>query len=248
MIRGLAFDLEGTVIDLEWAHWQGHLEAAKEAGLSLSFKRAVSEIPSFVGGPDEVVARNIAALCSNEVTADVLLERSRYHFNKLLTSVKAIVPRHGFNNVLMTIVRRGIPLAIGSVTDRALATRIIKNSGLEPYFDNDKVVLRNDVKNVKPAPDIYFRTAQVLGVSPEEQLVFEDSINGVKAAHSACSKVIAVPTLHYSDFTCKLLKAGAWTVFRAWNEMNINGVLDNLNDSLKEGLTNAKQRCSRLND
>jgi len=231
MIRGLAFDLEGTVIDLEWVHWQGHLEAAKEAGLSLNVERAIWEIPCFVGGPDEDVARNIAELCSNKVATDVLLERSRYHFHKLLASVKEIAPRRGFKNVLRTVLKRGIPIAIGSLTDRVLATRLIKNSGLEPYFGSDRVVLRNDVAEVKPAPDVYLRTAEVLGVRPEEQLVFEDSINGVRAAHSAGSKVIAVPILQSPDFACQLLKAGAWGVFRAWNEMNVTGVLDNFNDS-----------------
>ena len=231
MIRGLAFDLEGTVIDLEWAHWQGHLEAAKEAGLTLNVERAIWEIPCFVGGPDKDVARSIAELCSNNVAADVLLSRSRYHFHRLLASVKGIAPRHGFMNVLRTVLERGIRIAIGSLTDHVLATQLIKNSGLEPYFGSDKVVLGHDVANVKPAPDVYLRTAEILEVSPKEQLVFEDSINGVRAAYSAGSRVIAVPILQSTSFACELLKAGAWGVFRAWNEMNITGVLDNLNQS-----------------
>lgn len=231
MICGTAFDLEGTVLDLEWAHWQGHLKAAEEVGLSLTLDRAICEIPCFVGGPDERIAEMLSKLCSNKVDPAVLLARSRHYFQNLLTSVQKIPPRPGFLDVLTTLLDRGIPVAIGSLTDRVLATWLIHESGLDCYFSSERVILKEDVAELKPAPDVYLRTAEVLGVNPEEQLVFEDSINGIRAANAAGSKVIGMPTLRSADFACKLLEAGALSVFWSWNEMNIAGIIENLINS-----------------
>jgi len=234
VIKGVAFDLEGTIIDLEWAHWQGHLAAAQEAGLSLSLEQAIREIPCFIGGPDERISETIAKLCGNNTGAAILPTRSKYHFQKLLASVQEIRPRPGFLDVLKTILERGIPVAIGSLTDTFLATRLIRNSGLDSYFYSDKVVLKENVAKLKPAPDVYLHTAKALGVSPEEQLVFEDSVNGVIAARSAGSKVIAVPIVQSSEFVSQLLGGGALCVVRAWSEINMDIVLDDPNDSKKE--------------
>lgn len=231
MICGAAFDLEGTVIDLEWAHWQSHLEAAEEAGLSLTLDRAIREIPCFVGGPDERTVETLSKLCDNKIDPVILLDRSRHHFQKLLTSVQEILPRPGFLNVLTPFLSRGIPVAIGSLTDRILATRLIHASGLNSYFYGERVVLKEDVAKLKPAPDVYLRTAEAMGINPEGQLVFEDSINGIRAARAAGSKVIAVPTLQSADFASKLFEAGALSVFQSWNEMNIAALVDNLNDN-----------------
>lgn len=54
-IRGIAFDLKGTVVDVEAAHHNGHLAAAAEFGLTISLEEAYARLPHFIGGPDEKV-------------------------------------------------------------------------------------------------------------------------------------------------------------------------------------------------
>ena len=45
----------------------------------------------------------------------------------------------------------------------------------------------------KPAPDVYLKTAQQLNLSPQECLVVEDSLNGVRAAFGAGTTVVMIP-------------------------------------------------------
>jgi len=57
------------------------------------------------------------------------------------------------------------------------------------------VVCGDEVQNGKPAPDIFLAAAKKLGAAPQRCLVFEDSDNGVKAAHRAGMTIILIPDL-----------------------------------------------------
>ena len=46
---------------------------------------------------------------------------------------------------------------------------------------------------MKPAPDLFLKAAERLGVDPSDCIVFEDSPNGIRAAHAAGMRVVAVP-------------------------------------------------------
>jgi len=57
----------------------------------------------------------------------------------------------------------------------------------------DAGICREDAPRAKPAPDLYLRAVEVLGVAPEEALALEDSPNGIAAAKDAGLWVVAVP-------------------------------------------------------
>ena len=50
-ILGVAFDLEGTIVDLEPAHHGANLAMARAAGLKLTLDQAIERLPHFIGGP-----------------------------------------------------------------------------------------------------------------------------------------------------------------------------------------------------
>jgi beta-phosphoglucomutase len=58
------------------------------------------------------------------------------------------------------------------------------------------ILASEDVKNYKPDPEVYLKSAQNLGMQPEQCIVFEDSYAGVTAALNAGMKVVAVLTSH----------------------------------------------------
>jgi beta-phosphoglucomutase-like phosphatase (HAD superfamily) len=66
---------------------------------------------------------------------------------------------------------------------------IYQHFGLEKYMEG--YVDGNSIENGKPAPDIFLKAAEKLGVKPEECLVIEDSEHGVNGAHQAGAKVVA---------------------------------------------------------
>ena len=69
----------------------------------------------------------------------------------------------------------------------------LQTTGTARYFHD--VVCGADVKNSKPAPDIFLEAARRLGLDIHACLVLEDSYNGVRAGHAAGAVTVMVPDL-----------------------------------------------------
>lgn len=83
------------------------------------------------------------------------------------------------------------PLGLASSSSSRLIATVLGRLGLEPFFD--VVVSGESVPRPKPAPDIFLRTAELLGVPPAGCVVLEDSSAGALAGRAAGMKVLAVP-------------------------------------------------------
>jgi beta-phosphoglucomutase len=70
-------------------------------------------------------------------------------------------------------------IALGSASKNARP--ILEKTGTLAYFD--AIVDGNDVSNAKPDPEVFLIAAQLLGVKPEDSIVFEDSVAGIQAAN-----------------------------------------------------------------
>lgn len=83
------------------------------------------------------------------------------------------------------------PLALASSANRELIDLVLELAGLSESFAAS--VSSEEVANGKPSPDVYLEAARRLGVPPERCVAVEDSGNGIRAAHAAGMRVIAVP-------------------------------------------------------
>ena len=97
----------------------------------------------------------------------------------------------------------GMPVALASSTKTEKVIRELIKTDLFGYFT--RISGGDSVKNSKPAPDIFLRTAELLGKEPQKCLVIEDSFNGVRAAKAAGMKCIMVPDLLQPDDEIKAL-------------------------------------------
>ena len=86
-----------------------------------------------------------------------------------------------------------MPIAIATSTAHKTALNKLRNTELLPYFDF--VIGGDQVANSKPDPEIYQTAARRHGAAPHRCIAFEDSANGVLAAHRAGIPVIQIPDL-----------------------------------------------------
>ncbi|MCW6004191.1 HAD family phosphatase [Micromonospora sp. CPCC 205371] len=227
-LRAVAFDLDGTLVDLERLHHDSLLRAARDVGVELTWEQARRSVPNFIGGPGAVGAGGVGApVPAGAPPAEILAAKQRY-FTAAIDAVSQIVPRAGVGEILDRLGGEGVPLAVGTVAEREIAVGILDRAGLLPLFGEARVVTLRDVPRLKPAPDVYLETARRLGVPPADQLVFEDSLTGMAAARSAGSPFVAMPTVRAPDYLASVGAAGAAAVFRDWRDPGLLSLLAHL--------------------
>ena len=73
----------------------------------------------------------------------------------------------------------------------------------------EATVSSEEVERGKPAPDVFLEAARRLELSPEQCAAIEDSANGIRAAHAAGMRVIAIPNRRYPPEADALVQADA---------------------------------------
>lgn len=223
-IRGIAFDLEGTVVNVEPAHHAAHLQIARELGLTITLEDCLrgDVLPHFIGGPDVMIYQEMLELARQPpgVRLEQLLARKKTLYRENLERM-AVQSRSGWNMVLLKARVLRLEASIGSLTAREEAQVLLKRSGVVSLFPRWYVILREDVINPKPAPDVFLKTAHRMGIQPSEQLVFEDSPLGVEAALAAGSVAVGMPVYHHPSVHTALLTAGAFRTYQRWEDVNL---------------------------
>ena len=86
-------------------------------------------------------------------------------------------------------------LALASSSNRPLIDAVLAGSRLAGHFE--VTVSSEEVERGKPAPDVFLEAAARLAVAPERCAAVEDSGNGIRAAHAADMRVLAIPNRRY---------------------------------------------------
>src|SRR5207344_2423956 len=84
---------------------------------------------------------------------------------------------------------------LASSSNRAIFEEVLRLAGIEDAFQ--ATVSSEEVSRGKPAPDVYLEAARRLGVAPESCAAVEDSHSGIRSAHAAGMRVIAIPNGSY---------------------------------------------------
>ncbi len=98
--------------------------------------------------------------------------------------------KKGAFDFIQTLYKAGIKLGIATSNSRNLAEGTLKNNQIFHYFDS--IWTADEAMAGKPAPDVYLKVAESLGVVPKRCLVFEDVPKGIMAGKNAGMKVCAV--------------------------------------------------------
>lgn len=99
----------------------------------------------------------------------------------------------GVVKILEELKRRSVKVALASSTRKAVVEQELKDAGILHYFE--KVICGDMVERSKPAPDIFLKACEELGVEPGRSFAIEDSYNGIRSAHSAGMRPVMVPDL-----------------------------------------------------
>ena len=190
-IKGIIFDMDGTMVDNMMIHHRMWQRKLAELGLEMTIEEVKENIH---GVNTEILER----LFGNRFTPE---ERIRISAEKEAAYREFFKPRlklvDGLPDLLEDLYRAGIPMAIGTAAPPENVDFVLDTLQIRHYFRT--ILHSDDVKNGKPDPEIYLKAASGLGLTPSDCLVFEDSVTGAETAKNAGCPAIIVTTTHEKE-------------------------------------------------
>ena len=187
-VEAVVFDLDGVIVDSEhvWdevreelarergGHWHDRAQTDMMGMSSPEWSRYMHDVIGLPESPAEIDAEVVRRM----------LDSYTEHLPLVDGAVEAVSRLAG-----------SFRLALASSSNRPVIDAVLEVSGLAPLFE--ATVSSEEVERGKPAPDVFLEAAARLAVPPEHCAAVEDSGNGIRAAHAADMRVLAIPNRRY---------------------------------------------------
>jgi beta-phosphoglucomutase len=181
------FDLDGVLVDTAVYHFKAWLQLANSLGFDFTQEqneqlKGINRMQSL----DKILAWG-GVEKSLEEKEKLAAQKNGWYvamINKM--SAEEVLP--GSIDLLESLKASGIKIALGSASKNSAV--ILERCNLTHYFD--AIVDGNVVSTSKPHPEVFLKGAELLGVTPEASLVFEDAQAGIDAALAGNMKVVGV--------------------------------------------------------
>jgi len=181
------FDLDGVIVDTAKYHYLAWKETAQSLGFDFSEKdnerlKGVSRMESLD------ILLEVGKIELSQVEKDNLAEQKNNLYKSYINKItpKEILP--GAKEFIENVRLAGILTAIGSASKNAMI--ILEKLNLVSLFD--VIIDGNKVEKPKPHPEVFLNAAKELNISPQNCIVFEDSVAGIEAAKVAGMKCVGI--------------------------------------------------------
>jgi HAD superfamily hydrolase (TIGR01509 family) len=195
--QAVVFDMDGLLLDTERVYFEGFRTALS----ALELPQDDDLFRSLVG-TNRVLGRR---LLTEGLSGRVTLEKfDAVWDNEIAERLSDFIPvKPGARALAEHLRKRDIPYIIATSTQTEKAHLHLDRAGLNELFQD--VVGGDQVAASKPAPDIYLHATARMGHDPATCVAFEDSPNGVRAAHAAGLITVQIPDIVAPDAELRAL-------------------------------------------
>jgi HAD superfamily hydrolase (TIGR01509 family) len=188
VIEAVVFDLDGIIIDSEHVWDEVRQRLAEERG-GAWHDQASRDMMGMSSPEWSRYMQDVIGLSESpeEINAEVVRR-----MNAAYEEGAPLIP--GADDAVERLAARW-PLGLASSSNRELIDLVLETSGLGRFFE--ATVSSEEVARGKPAPDVFLEAARRLDVPADRCAAIEDSGNGIRAAHAAGMRVLAIPNLRY---------------------------------------------------
>lgn len=191
-VKAAIFDLDGTLVDNNAYHLQSWIQYLKRLNREISEEEYKANVN---GRTNKDVVEYIYERKMDDAEAMTYAHEKEAIYRELYAS--DIKPVAGLIPLLQQLKEKGIRMAIATSGIQVNIDFMFEHIPIRDYFE--VIVNSAHIKKGKPDPEIYLKAAELLNVKPEECLVFEDAVVGIRSGKAAGMKVIAVLTTHTAD-------------------------------------------------
>lgn len=177
-MKAVIFDMDGVLVDSEYTFLESKTALLREAG----YEKDISYQYQFMGTTFDFMWSKM----KEELKLPLSVEA---YIREMNERREAMIERDGIKEIphVKSIVKKlseaGFLLAVASSSPKHEIERAMEALDIAKYFD--VLVSGEEVAHSKPAPDVFLKAAELLGVAPQDSLVFEDTKNGSRAAKAA---------------------------------------------------------------
>ncbi len=202
MIKAIIFDFDGTIIDTETAWYVAFRDAYRKHGVDLTLETYSQCIGTSLHtfNPYEYLITELKLPIDRDAFRKEIQERHS-------SLMKKERMRAGVLEFLDMAKEAGLSIGLASSSSRDWVDKYLQQLNISHFFECIRTA--DDVRNVKPDPELYIQALQCLGVQPQEAIAIEDSPNGAKAAAGAGMHYIIVPNAITKSLSFEGLKIHA---------------------------------------
>jgi beta-phosphoglucomutase family hydrolase len=180
--KALIFDLDGTIANTMPNHFISWRKAVSPYGIDFN----ATLFMELTGMPRTATIEKLNEMFGTKMNPEIVGKVKEDHFKTLVNLTVEI-------EMVTDVIRKYhsvLPMSIGTGSTKNGAKKTLEVIGFENYFDI--VITADDIINHKPHPETFLKCAELMGIKPQDCVVFEDGILGINAAQEAGMMVIDV--------------------------------------------------------
>ena len=186
--RAFIFDMDGTLVDNMRFHTKAWGQMLAENNVEMN---AHDFLVKTAGKTNREIMPTVFGDISDEKIAELGERKEALYREFFLEHRKAV---DGAIEFLEAAQNLGVKMAVATAAPVGNVEFILDGLDLRRFFQ--AVTTAADIKNGKPDPEIFLKSAEKLNLEPRNCIVFEDAIGGFEAAHRAGMKSIGIATVN----------------------------------------------------
>lgn len=198
MKKFILFDMDGVLINTEPMHYEIWKNLLKEIEIEIDYEH----YKGCIGSTKAFLYDLIKEAYGVDISKDEKIPKRFGEIKEEMLKKNGIPRIQGVVETVRYLYDKGYKMAVASSSSQDLIESQMKGLGIDNCFQ--VLFSAENVKNPKPAPDVFLRAAELLGAKPEECIVVEDSNNGSRAAKAAGMTCIGFknPDSGEQDLSC----------------------------------------------
>ena len=195
MLKGVIFDVDGTLVDSNDAHAESWVDTFAEAGYDVPF----SSVRPLIGmGADKLLPRTIGVSNESETGKRLISRRSEIFHDKYLPTLR---PFSGTRELVQRVRSDGLKAIVATSAKDKELKELLKAATVQDLMEEKATA--SDAKRSKPDPDIVHAAVEESKTPPNQLLMIGDTPYDIEAAGKAGVRAIGFRSGGWSDVDLK---------------------------------------------
>ncbi len=180
------FDMDGVIVDNHHYHFLAWEAFCSKYNIPFDHQAFLTH---FGGTNREVMAVLFGRELTDNELEEYASEKEQLYRELYQPYIQEV---NGLREFLEALLKSSVPVAVATSGPLENVRFVLKELKLEKYFK--ELVYDKHVKQCKPHPEVFLKAADMLKVTPDQCMVFEDSLRGIEAGNRAGMKVVGIAT------------------------------------------------------